>query len=81
MRVLACVAALIALATTTPAQLLRQWGAWSEMVVAASAEATKAARTGASVIGKKGLPFVRDKSGLRSFCDILASVVLTNDFI
>jgi hypothetical protein len=53
----------IADGTTITLQILRQWGARSEMVVAASAEATKAARTGAAVIGKKGLPFVRGKTG------------------
>ena len=54
---------LVADGTTITLQSLRQWGAGSEMVVAASAEATKAARTGAAVIGKKGLPFVRGKTG------------------
>jgi hypothetical protein len=54
---------LIADGTVITLQTLRQWGARSEMVVAASAEATKAARPGATVIGEKGLPFVRGKTG------------------
>lgn len=49
--------------TVVTLQTLRQWGGRSEMVVAASAEATKAARTGATIIGEKGLPFVRGKTG------------------
>ena len=54
---------MIADGTVITLQNLRQWGARSEMVVAASAEATIAARTGATVIGDKGLPFVRGKTG------------------
>jgi hypothetical protein len=63
---------LVADGTTITLQTLRQWGARSEMVVAASAEATKAARTGAAVIGKKGLPFVRDKTG--QFREVMKAV-------
>jgi hypothetical protein len=54
---------LVADGTVITLQILRQWGARPEMVVAASAEATKAARMGAAVIGKNGLPFVRGKTG------------------
>lgn len=51
---------LVADGTTITLQSLRQWTAQSEMVVAASAEASKAARAGAAVIGGKGLPRVTD---------------------
>lgn len=54
---------LIASGTVITLQTLRQWSAQSEMVVSASAGAIKAARTGAAVIGKKGLPLVRGKAG------------------
>lgn len=46
---------LIADGTTVTLQVLRQWAAQSEMVVAASAGATKAMRTGAAVIRPHGL--------------------------
>jgi hypothetical protein len=63
---------LIADGTVITLQSLRQWRAGSEMLVAASAEATKAARTGAAIIGEKGLPLVRGKTG--QFWEVMKEV-------